>query len=42
MWLLAFSLSSVAAYDNNNNNGNIANATRQDKTMSIFNVVSSW
>ena len=41
MWLLAFSLSSVAAYDNNNN-GNMANATRQDKTMSIFNVVSSW
>jgi len=38
LWLLAFSLSSVAAYDNNNND-NIANATRQDKTMSIFNVV---
>ena len=38
LWLLAFiSLSSVAAYDNNS-----ANATRQDKTLSIFNVVRGW
>ena len=38
LWLLAIiSLSSVAAYDNNS-----ANATRQDKALSIFNVVSRW
>ena len=34
IWLAALTLSSVAAYDNN------ATATRQDKTLSIFNVVS--
>ena len=34
IWLAALTLSSVAAYENN------ATATRQDKTLSIFNVVS--